>query len=232
MSLVVLGTSRSGTSLLAAMLNGHSDVVMASEVHQREILLGEDPVWEPASPVARLAGFFAACDTAAGRWPGLRWGNKLTTEVVLYGGGHPAMGIAGAVSEVLGRFPPVPVVYIIRDGRSVVASKLERAGDTIEKACRHWSVGVEFMLALAQHPSPARVVRYEDLVREPDVVASQVCDHLDLPFQGSMLDVTSSDFLLPEYRHGRFAVERTKPAAIPPEALTAIEPDLIRAGYL
>lgn len=88
-------------------------------------------------------------------------------------------------------FPDSIYVHVLRDGRDVVASYLE-AGlyDSVDAACERWIESVELIRSFGQRLSPHRYleVRYEQLVREPETVIRAVCGHLEVGFEPKMLD--------------------------------------------
>ena len=74
--------------------------------------------------------------------------------------------------------------------------------------------------------------KYEDLVADPMTTLSKLCDSLGFEFDDNMLAQTSSEILMPEYRHGRFLSEKAKD--VPELALeinSLIQPWLDRLGY-
>lgn len=72
---------------------------------------------------------------------------------------------------VLELFPEARVLYFYRDGKSFVYGQLNlpwksRVGWDVEKATSYWIEQIQFLLGAPSDPR-ARVVRYEDLLREP-----------------------------------------------------------------
>lgn len=111
---------------------------------------------------------------------------------------------------LLERYPSAHVVHIVRDPRAVMASQKKRwqrrrlAADRVAvpryqslrvwvnyhpfTVARLWSRATSEALALADHPRMS-VVRFEDLVRDPEATVRQLCGRLDLEFDDRMLDV-------------------------------------------
>lgn len=231
MALAVVGTSRSGTSLLASLLNEHSELRMESERFQTAILLGREAPWANVDPAERYAAFLDACDSRA-REAVRFWGNKLTTEVLFHGGTRRDLSDRLAIDHLVAQFPAIPIVFIVRDGRAVVRSKMTRAGSSLHRACRQWVMAFEFVEAFEAGAQPTMLVKFEDLVRHPESVIRQVCDFLGIDYEPRMLRATNSDFLLPEYRHDGFESAKTSPHAGPEGCLPLIGDVLERWGYL
>jgi hypothetical protein len=235
--ILVIGAGRSGTSLLAACLGGHPSIVMRPEYHTIQILMGDD---EPIGSVARLldarlAHFTAVCNEDRARHPGAIWGNKVTTEQI--GGLEEHNSLNRSPVDVIARFAEAMAeyrkIFIIRDGRSCVDSKVRRAGLPMMRAALRWCYGVRVLDRLSELGDLCAVVRYEDLVRWPFTRLKRVCDALNIDFHLAMLEQTNSETLLqPEYRHGRFLPEKADEIPVlPDEVLKVIAPDLNRLGY-
>ncbi len=229
--LLVLGSSRSGTSLVTAMLDAHPGLTMASELFRDEILLGRSPEWERRPRGDRLPGFVAALTAEARRHDGVIWGNKITTEVLFVGAAEARLPRADAIASLLDRLPRTPLVYVVRDGRAVVASKMRRGGDNLDKACRHWVLGIDIWQALTAARWPMITVRFEEFVREPATTAARLCEQLGVEMHESMLAATSSPLLLDEYRRPTFDAAAAEPGDIGRAGIRAIHDGLRRAGY-
>jgi len=101
-----------------------------------------------------------------------RWGDKSPGNVF-----H-----AEAISEV---FPRAKFIHLLRDGVDVVASWIKYAPytDDLEGAAGKWRWSVRLARQfLETYPDKAIEVRYEDLVRDPEVTMRTICDFLDHPF--------------------------------------------------
>jgi hypothetical protein len=76
------------------------------------------------------------------------------------------------------RFPDLPLVHILRDGRDVAAS-LRRRGVTLFEAGSRWLYDTLAARAAARSPRYLEL-RYEDLVRDPDATVGRAAAHLGL----------------------------------------------------
>ncbi|MBX5461882.1 MAG: sulfotransferase [Steroidobacteraceae bacterium] len=98
-------------------------------------------------------------------------------------------------------FPESPLIHVIRDGRDVVTSRLERdraaAGsapfDAVQVAsvrAREWVQGMEIRKSILEDPELARryhELRYEDLVRSPEEVLRGVFAFVGEPYDPAVL---------------------------------------------
>jgi hypothetical protein len=94
-------------------------------------------------------------------------------------------------------FPGSRFVVLVRDPRAVAASNLGAASSDPEAVghmlsyARHWRKYVAFTIHYLHDPAlrgRLHFLRYEDLVREPRRELARLCDFLDVPFRGEMLD--------------------------------------------
>ena len=86
-------------------------------------------------------------------------------------------------------FPNARFIHMVRDGIDVVESYV-RSGliPSYEEAARRWSLSVDAaQLVGRRYRSRFLEVRYEDLVREPDQIVRNVCAFLDVGFEPDML---------------------------------------------
>jgi hypothetical protein len=235
--ILVIGAGRSGTSLLAACLGGHPSIVMRPEYHSFQILRGDDEPIESVARLlhARLAHFTAVCNEDRGHHPGAIWGNKVTTEHIGWLEEHNSLnrGRVDVVAHFAASLAEYRKIFIIRDGRSCVDSKVRRAGIPMMRAALRWCYGVRVLDRLSDLGDLCAVVRYEDLVRWPAAQLTKLCEALEINFHHAMLDQTNSETLLQrEYRHGRFLHEKAAEIPVLPDAvLKVIAPDLKRLGY-
>lgn len=77
-------------------------------------------------------------------------------------------------------------VLLVRDGRDVAASFIKRIG-AAEPGRRRWVQENRLVLA-ERHAPDVHILRYEDLVAEPEAAMRAVCAFAGLPFHPDMLD--------------------------------------------
>src|SRR5690606_32623928 len=131
----VIGAGRGGTSLLAAMLDCHSKLEVGFERFAFDYLLGEKLSGRNSSDLnSRLQYFKTSCQKQANS-SSHYWGNKITTEQI------------AALGECEGAEWPVyaesfrakvigekKIIFIVRDGRACIQSKMKRTGQNYTTA--------------------------------------------------------------------------------------------------
>lgn len=234
--LLVIGMGRGGTSLLTACLDGHHRISMKSEFHTTRILLGDNFAISSIENLLddRLRAFRKICDEDALYSPGKIWGNKITTEQ-LYGLEEYNI-LNNTHIDVLERFIATMhgyrIVFIIRHGASCIDSKVRRTGQPIMRAAIRWCYGIQVFEHLLQLGAISFWCKYEDLISIPKETLSRLCGALGLDFDESMLCQTTSELILPEYRHGRFLSEKAKNIPeLPQEISSFIQPWLNKVAY-
>jgi hypothetical protein len=203
----VVGCSRSGTTLLRAMLDAHpalavppeSHFALAPSVGALRRALRREPwfaLWEIDAPDLRgldcadaVRALFAAYAAAQGK---PRYADK-TPHYVSH------------LPLLATRFPEARFVHVVRDGRDVALSLLEVpwGPDTIEEAAAHWRRRV-----LEGHDAglPAdryRELRYEALVADPEAELRALARWLGLDYDGAMLAYPGRPLSVPHPEHHR-----------------------------
>ena len=233
----IVGAGRGGTSLLAALLDSHPSIDVGFELYSQELLMtSEMPCGVSDAVRYRVDLYLDACsrDASVSFEYGRLWGNKITTEHI-----HAAISVPGGfdVDRQLGIFfnellADQLIVFILRDGRSCVASKMKRAGLSLEAACERWMFSVRCWDFLRRRSMPTVILRFEDLLVQPVKALEEVCTRLGVSYQASMLSGTSSERLLPEYRQEGFDLTRLQEISVSPPGYALLRSDLLRTGYL
>ncbi len=134
------------------------------------------------------------------------------------------------VGTLFGAFPDARVLWLLRDPVATVVSELaldrDWASDDPGVAARRWAAGVRALVPW-QHDPRVRVVRFEDLVADPEAALRRACTHLELAWDPAMLaDEGGHD----AYVHGRRDPwgrldpgARDAPTDLSPRALEAID---------
>jgi hypothetical protein len=215
----IAGPDRSGTTLMFAILASHPDLCMVRRTNVwryfdgRYGSLGRPENFERclsdmvryrrmrhlAPDADRIRREFSAGSRTYGRLFALfyehhaersmqpRWGDKsLHTE-------HYA-------DRIFAEFPYATVVHMMRDPRDRYASVRRRNGGDLSRVGAATARWLESARAarrnLRRHPGRYLVVRYEDLVSEPEPTVRRVCDFIGAPFTAEMLSLNG----LPELR--------------------------------
>lgn len=124
--------------------------------------------------------------------------------------GDKTPGYVAQIGELAAMFPDAKFVHIIRDGRDVAMSYLERdewGPATMAEAALYWRsrVGRGRRAGSKLGAGRYREVRYEDMVENPERTTTELCRFLGLQYDAAMM----------EYHHrGReFAASTKHPAA-------------------
>lgn len=86
-------------------------------------------------------------------------------------------------------FPKAKYVHVLRDGRDVVASWLER-GEPLEDAIKRWQVAVTSFKWLKTKVPASSIyeLRYEDLVSQPETTLQALSGYLNIDYDPEMLN--------------------------------------------
>jgi len=215
--LLVVGSMRSGTTLLNRLLNAHPAVGMI--YHPTRFFESPSDLRDlgAAAFLAKFRGRYgyfvdlqpetsARAEAALGALsPGAPSGEvyRALTEALAGGPGVAVIGekYAGRGAEMHPFHVHVPdgkIVMIVRDPRDVLLSNRKRVeqevdADTFWRGA-HLMVLDDWANLAVLHRSFDQIqgrrylmVRYEDLVAEPEAEARRLCDFLDIPFAPEML---------------------------------------------
>jgi hypothetical protein len=208
----IVGSPRSGTTLLQAMLMSSPGLFIPPETHFFEVVrrpcheaagrdtevldrLIEDirkwscgpyelPVtWDRLEPALRAA----ASDPAAMFDALLYHMQQGRAEPCRIGEKTPSHILQ--VEYILERFADAQVITIVRDGRDVVASNQETFGSQLSEMATRWRDHQREHARLLGCMAAARYtsVRYEDLVTQPEGALRRLCAFLGEPFVPAML---------------------------------------------
>jgi hypothetical protein len=229
MEILVMGAGRGGTSLIASMLDAHPQLEVATEDYVADFLLpkGQGPL---AQAEQQLAKFVKACDKAAAKSK-LRYGNKVTTEQLGFveDYGRDEQGRMALLRLLWQRRK---IVFIVRDGRSCISSKLERTDNSYAQALAYWKHSIAMLRFLQEKEVDLVLIRFEDLLAQPREELRKVCDFLDLTYSESMLSGTASDRIFIDYRQQGLDAQKLQRKIDPRVKIADIEKELISLGYL
>ena len=206
----IVGSARSGTTLLRLILNAHPEVAVPpesrfitelwtgkSEVELRSFLdrlashkrfqTWDLPIEAVAQEVGDVAtiGYADAIRAAFSAYAHVngkpRWGDKTPRYVE-------------DLDLVAGLFPDARFIHLIRDGRNVALSyaHVPFGPKTVGKAADLWSKRVMAGREAAPRLGAERYLEiwYEDLVEDAAGETKDICEFLDLEFDPGMLDYT------------------------------------------
>jgi len=200
----IMGCPRSGTTLVAQILDSHSRVAVYLETNYYP-LFRPDLDWygdlRQASNLNRLTTNLLEAIRVQGVTPpeieefqkalvAPNFEGVLTTLLHLYArqqgkirSGEKTPMHYRYLSEILEKFPQSPVIFLMRDPRDTVRSMQKAFSQSVASATRTWN---EAYLHYSQSSRPVHLVRYEDLVQEPFRVVKEMCALLGEPYEPTM----------------------------------------------
>jgi len=217
---VLLSSERSGSNLLRRIL-GHSAAIAAPPAPQ--LLKAFAPHWpviprdeETRRTAAQLAT--RLLETHLVPWKYLVSAEEVLARTDASGWDYPHLLDAcyGAYAEEAGklgyfakennafdfafpialRLPDVKFVYLVRDPRDMVLSYMKAPGGpkTAWYAARQWyREQVQCLRVVDELPDRCCVVRYEELVREPEETVRSLCEFLGIVYDPAMLSPQEAD---------------------------------------
>jgi Sulfotransferase family len=213
---VVVGCPRSGTTLLAVMLDSHPQIAMPPET----AFLPELRLLTAKESAALRRDFFLLLTTD--RWGVSNWNDigidkdaywrklcalrdfSVTGGLrLLYGMyadrldkrlfGEKTPADTACMPQIEAYLPEARFIHIIRDPRDVVLSlRRTSVGRSFEETSQIWVDYVSSARASATQVGHYHEVRYEDLVLNPDGELRRICNFLELDYSSQMLEYRSS----------------------------------------
>ena len=233
---LVIGVGRGGTSLLAGLLDYHTRLHVDFEHEAKATLVFADPEPGVDRLSSRSAAFRAACDAKAAQHEGQIYGNKITTEQVLALHGWGALNPADPEPVFRHFFDDAmagcKIVFIVRDGRTCVRSKVNRKTMPPADACQLWQYGVGVLRFLRSQGDRLHELKFEDLVAEPAQELREVCAFLGVPFEEGMLEGVENPQMQATYRQGDIDRSKLDLTGVPEGTEEILEDELREFGYL
>ncbi|WP_228462136.1 sulfotransferase [Alloalcanivorax profundimaris] len=163
----VVGCGHSGTTLMASMLGAHGHIHC---IPRETYWFLDNPRLEQEYPVAlaeaRSGGKRMLCEK---------------TPRHLY-----------RIDEIARRFPQARFVAMIRDGRDVAWSLKKRSG-SFQDGVHRWRDDNRALLAQQQRDN-LHLVRYEDLIEDPEATLRSVLEFLGEPYDPAVLEFHKKDY--------------------------------------
>ncbi len=212
--LLVLGVSRSGTTLLRVILDRSPGLAIPDESFFVPLLarrhgrtVDTERFLDDVARIPTIRAWGVRPDDVAPRVrAGMPTGDAIAVIFEAYAerARKPRWGDKTPMYmrhlQLLERlFPGAQYVHLVRDGRDAALSFLEMPEGTFTRTWAHpttpaqfaclWRKEVSDALALGRRVGAARYleVRYEDLVADPDGVVAGICAFAEIPFEPSML---------------------------------------------
>jgi hypothetical protein len=215
--LFIGGCERSGTTMLGAMVGGHSHCVCVPESNFIEHLLtsdGFDPeavepqktlasivaderyrlLWDlPLDPGSVTARELGSTYAEVLSWLVRAYGRRFGKPAALLWVDHTPTNFKRGLT-MLRMFPDARFIHIVRDGRGVAASilPLDWGPNDIVGAAQFWMARCALGLAAELQHGPGRVlrVRYEDLLLSPEATLSGIASFAGLNYEPAMAQGT------------------------------------------
>jgi len=161
----VLGCQHSGTTITTRLIGNHPRLMHAEARETHLFACGPEEVDR------RLREWDLAC-VQAGK---SRWVEKSVVHTYM-------------VPKLLAARPRAKFVMVVRDGRDVVASLKTRqyAYSGLDDLIACWTRANDLLAPLVHRPGTI-LIRYEDLVREPETTLARVCDTIGEAYAPEML---------------------------------------------
>lgn len=175
----IIGTQRSGTTLLTRMLSAHSNLFIQNEMGTYGVF---DKPYTAEVLHSRITGRLRDRYSIQVE--------SLEADGVLWGWKDPML--TPHLDELAEHYPNSKFVLIIRDPRAVVASYIDNAwglGTTPYTGALRWLDEVTTQLDFChQHNDRCLWFTYEDLIENNEASLKKICDFLDVEFDQAMLE--------------------------------------------
>jgi hypothetical protein len=206
----IIGSPRSGTTLLRFMLDAHPLLAIPPETG---FLPMRVPIWLSSHFQQKLF-YYSLCQThsawndfglsRADLWQALNTlrpfsiSDGLRTFYRLYADkfakpywGDKTPRYALHLDEIRRLLPEARFIHLIRDGRDAMISLRQQwfsPGDSINIQAKFWVKHVNTARKDGLNHLDYLEIRYENLILEPQIQIQRICNFLNLPFNPSMLD--------------------------------------------
>ena len=191
----VMCTLRSGSTLLRVLLDSHSQIHCPHEIHLRYLSVNLEAKW--------VEGSMQEMGLDQRGLEYLLWDRVLQRELAASGKPRLVTKTPNDVfiaDRIMECWPDAKLVFLLRHPAAIVRSRKnvqkdgadqEKNVDLIRRYCE--------ALEAARQKYPGVTIRYEELTADPAATLRRVCDHLEVPWEPSMLEYGSQD-------HGRYRV--------------------------
>lgn len=177
----IMGTQRSGTTLLTRILSAHPDVFIQNELPLSQVFTpdaSKQTIIDNASKIFQRRHGFSVTDLIEKQKKHL-WGIK-----------DPQL--TEHIPQLTQFLPDSKFIIIVRDGRGVANSYIENKwglGTNPYSGAIRWLEEVQQQKAFMDtSPNNFLLLRFEDLIEDMETQIKTVCEHLDVEFKQQMLD--------------------------------------------
>jgi hypothetical protein len=226
--IVLIGSARGGTTLLANLVGAHPRVMI---FHER-FTIGKESYRDTfgvTQGTEELARAFIRYIPHRVKRDNSRWGIKICTY-------H---WTRDDLNRFLETFRRTQVVFVVRDGRDVILSMLKRSKlfKSADQCARRWLESMEvFDFMRGKLSGQMFWFHYEDLVRDPDNKMREICQFIGEPFNQGMLDPRTwprvGSYEIAPVSAEKVGKWRDHPIPeLPAELRERLETTLMRLGY-
>ena len=212
----IVGSGRSGNTLLRKLLNNHSAVHIPPETYVLGSVINRfrqnaamkwpdlvDYVFSTFEYYPEFETFGLNIRPLVQKLKNISTNNRnlafLLNSFYQYHGDH--IGVQCArwgdktpyntffLERILSVFPDAKFIHMLRDGVDVVSSYMNaKLYDSLEKAVERWCLSVKLVGKFQKsHPDVVLTVRYEEFVTNPQAVLLNICDFLEIDFELQIL---------------------------------------------
>jgi hypothetical protein len=204
----VVGFPRSGTTLLATLLDRHSQLAIASETSFFLQHFQEELFQSMRTGVLPKKGVIESVLASLQLDAQLLWSNfvqmqpcdpntflRLILQQYSQLRNKPRCGEKSpwhllSVPTLLSSFPNARVIGIIRDGRDAVLSLSQTpfgAQEDIRFHCLEWTRAAKLFRRFSHQFARFLWVRYEDLIHTPDIILPRICEFVGITYEPEQL---------------------------------------------
>ncbi|HEX5230435.1 MAG TPA: sulfotransferase [Bryobacteraceae bacterium] len=207
----IIGSQRSGTTLLRVTLNRHSQLAVCGETEFfRRLYTRRHAFGDPANeqnrarivsaylavrPVRQLGIDLSLLEERMMR-EGVNWSSIFASLLSAYAtthgkpfAGEKTPGHAWHVHTLCEWYPDCAIIHLIRDPRAVVYSltNVPWASRSVLMGARMWHSINTAALAASKRDN-YMAVKYEDLVARPEQELARICRHIGLDYEEALLE--------------------------------------------
>lgn len=212
----IIGTERSGTNLLRLMLNAHSAIAVPHPPHIMKFFASLEPLYgnlaDDRNYQRLIADVCRMVELHTYPWEikpdrvkvlsDSRERNLLNVYFEIYNQYLEHSGkcrwackstfMIEHVAEILRCYPDARFIFMVRDGRDVAVSAKKSIFNHfhVYYSALRWQREQRLGLSWQANLSPEQLLllKYENLISDPDTVTRQLCDFLNEPFEEGMLE--------------------------------------------
>ncbi|MCE2928428.1 MAG: sulfotransferase [Candidatus Caenarcaniphilales bacterium] len=211
----IVGCPRSGTTILASLLNNHSQIASATEMHffnyiskQKKynwgkldkqsltMLLDESRIIDFCThgnldKNTLLDALLAAPSTDKKTIFTILANNFIASKNKFRFCEKTPQHLLN-VEEILNIFPDAKIIYLVRDGRDTVNSlmKMPWRPQGLLNNSRFWkqyvTIGTRLQNKYSSQPQSFKTIKYEDLLTLPKQTLKEICQFIELPYEESL----------------------------------------------